>query len=120
MKMCTMNDLNVCYCSICVVGLVYIVGGLNEMNAELQSVDIYNPVTERWTRASDMQTKRAYVGVAAVNGFIYAVGGWNEKDGALSTVERYSPIDVSYPYTCIINIYYDMKVQSKIHCDMVL
>jgi len=75
--------------------LIYIVGGLNEMNVELQSVDIYNPVTERWTHASDMHTKRAYVGVAAINGFIYAVGGWTEKDGALATVERYSVTAVS-------------------------
>jgi len=79
---------------ISAVGLVYIVGGLNEMNAELQSVDVYNPVTERWTQASDMQSKRAYVGVSAVNGFIYAVGGWTEKDGALATVERYSITEV--------------------------
>jgi len=69
------------------------------MNEELQSVDIYNPETDRWTHAIDMQTKRGYVGVAAVNGFIYAVGGWTEKDGALATVERYSPDKVFYQYT---------------------
>jgi len=73
---------------------VYIVGGLNEMNAELQSVDVYNPVTEHWMQASNMHTKRAYVGVSAVNGFIYAVGGWTEKDGALATVEKYSVTEV--------------------------
>jgi len=84
----------VSYCSICYVGLVYIVGGLDETNAELRSVDIYNPVTERCTQACDMQTKRAYVGVAAVDGFIYAVGGWNESDGALVTVERYCVLKV--------------------------
>ena len=95
-------DLAVTYCIICIVGLVYIVGGFNEMNAELQSVDIYNPITERFTRPNDMQTKRSYVGVSAVNGFIYAVGGWNEKDGALATVERYSPVEVSYYCTCIV------------------
>jgi len=82
--------------NIFIVGLVYIVGGLNEMNAELQSIDIYNPVTERWTHASDMQMKRAHVGIAAVNGFIYAVGGYTEKDGALASVERYSITEVSY------------------------
>jgi len=64
------------------------------MNEELQSVDIYNPLTGRLSRARDMQTKRAYVGVAVVDGFIYAVGGWNEKDGALPTVERYSITEV--------------------------
>jgi len=84
------NSMSVNCSVFYIVGLVYIVGGLNEMNVELQSVDVYNPVTERWTQATDMQTKRAYVGVSAVNGFIYAVGGWTEKDGALATVEKYS------------------------------
>ena len=74
--------------------MVYIVGGSNEMSEELQSVDVYNPVTERLSRAADMLTKRAYVGTAVVDGFIYAVGGWNEKDGALTTVERYSIAEV--------------------------
>jgi len=64
------------------------------MNEELQSVDIYNPLTGRLSHANDMQTRRAYVGVAVVDGFIYAVGGWNQKDGALRTVERYSITEV--------------------------
>ena len=81
--------------------MVYIVGGLNERNEELQSVDVYNPVTERLSRTSDMQTKRAYVGTAVVDGFIYAVGGWNEKDGALPTVERYSVTEVQYHCTIV-------------------
>jgi len=85
-----------------IVGLVYIVGGLNEMNTELQSVDVYNPLTERLSRAADMLTKRAYVGTAVVDGFIYVVGGWNEKDGALTTVERYSITEVRI-FTVYIN-----------------
>jgi len=70
------------------------------MNTELQSVDVYDPVTERWTLASDMQAKRAHVGVTAVNGSIYAVGGWTEKDGALATVEKYSVTEVCYFILC--------------------
>jgi len=89
-------NFTVCCFGICVIDLVYIVGGLNEINVELQSVDVYNPVTERWMQASDMLTKRAYVGISALNGFIYAVGGWTEKDGALATVERYSISEVAY------------------------
>jgi len=80
---------------------VFIVGGLNEMNAELQSVDVYNPVTEHWTQASEMQAKRAYVSVSAVNGCIYAIGGWTMKDGALATVERYSVTEVQL-LLCIV------------------
>jgi len=96
MKLCFKSAMSSSYCTVDIVGLVYIVGGLNEMNEELQSVDVYNPVTEHWTQANDMHTKRAYVGIAVVNGFIYAVGGWNEKDGALPTVERYSVSEVNY------------------------
>ena len=105
--------MSVSHYGIFVVGLVYIVGGLNEMNGEMQSVDIYNPVTERWTKASDMQTKRAYVGVAAANGFIYAVGGWTEKDGALATVERYSVAEVRLLFSVWTVLFVYMCMPSK-------
>ena len=78
-----------------VAGLIYLAGGLNELNAELRSVDCYNPVTKQWSYVTGMKTKRAYFGLVALGGFLYAIGGWNEYDGALASVERYSIEEVN-------------------------
>ena len=73
-----------------VSGLVYVIGGINELGSELATTESYNPVTKEWQRLAKLQFPRAYVGLAALNGYIYAVGGWNETKGALDSVERYS------------------------------
>jgi kelch-like protein 10 len=75
-------------------GLIYLAGGLNELNVELKSVDCYNPVIKQWTTVASMKTKRAYFGLVVLNGYLYAVGGWNEHDGALASVEKYSADEV--------------------------
>lgn len=43
-----------------------------------------------------MGTRRAYLGVAALNDCIYSVGGWNETQDALHTVEKYSFEEVGW------------------------
>uniref|UniRef100_A0A8B9TSH2 Actin-binding protein IPP n=1 Tax=Anas platyrhynchos TaxID=8839 RepID=A0A8B9TSH2_ANAPL len=60
-------------------GLIYVVGGISNEGVELRSVEL-----------PPMGTRRAYLGVVALNDSIYAVGGWNESQDALATVERYS------------------------------
>jgi hypothetical protein len=75
-------------------GLIYLAGGLNELNVELNSVDCYNPVIKQWTTVASMKTKRAYFGLVVLNDHLYAVGGWNEHDGALANVEKYSVDEV--------------------------
>ncbi len=77
-----------------VAGLIYVVGGMGELGGELHTLESYNPVTHEWHRLARMSTRRAYVGVTALDGFIYAVGGWNETQRALKTVERYSVEEV--------------------------
>ncbi|XP_072366925.1 actin-binding protein IPP isoform X2 [Scyliorhinus torazame] len=73
-----------------IIGLIYVVGGLSDSGSELGSAEMFNPITKRWTTLDDMKTKRAYVGVAALNDCVYAVGGWNETQNALRTAEKYS------------------------------
>jgi len=84
-------------------GLIYLAGGLNELNVELQSVDCYNPVTKQWMSLASMRTKRAFFGLVALNGCLYAVGGSNEHDGALASVEKYS-IDLVSSILCLLGI----------------
>ncbi|XP_041064395.1 actin-binding protein IPP isoform X2 [Carcharodon carcharias] len=79
-----------CHAAIYALGLIYVVGGLSDSGSELRSAEMFNPITKRWTTLDDMKTKRAYVGVAALNDCVYAVGGWNETQNALRTAEKYS------------------------------
>lgn len=71
-------------------GLIYVVGGISHEGVELRSVEVYDPLSKCWSELPPMGTRRAYLGVAALNDCIYAVGGWNESQDALATVERYS------------------------------
>lgn len=43
-----------------------------------------------------MGTRRAYLGVAALNDCIYAIGGLNESEDALPSVEKYSFEEVGF------------------------
>uniref|UniRef100_A0A7M4FM30 Intracisternal A particle-promoted polypeptide n=1 Tax=Crocodylus porosus TaxID=8502 RepID=A0A7M4FM30_CROPO len=67
---------------------IYVVGGISN-EVELCSVEVYDPRSKRWSELPPMGTRRAYLGVAALNDSIYSVGGWNETQEALATVERY-------------------------------
>ncbi|WAR24458.1 IPP-like protein, partial [Mya arenaria] len=69
-------------------GLMYIVGGSNDLGDELTSAESFNPVTKEWTSLPDLNTRRSYPGVAFLNDCLYAVGGWNEGEGALNSVEK--------------------------------
>ena len=66
-----------------------ITGGWSELGEELKVCESYNPVSEKWTRLADLNTRRAFLGLATLEGHLYAVGGSNDTKGALSTVERY-------------------------------
>ncbi|OXB68531.1 hypothetical protein ASZ78_000468 [Callipepla squamata] len=79
-----------CYGAIYALGLIYVVGGISHEGVELRSFEVYDPISKRWSELPPMGTRRAYLGVAALNDCIYAVGGWNESQDALATVERYS------------------------------
>ena len=76
-------------------GLIYLVGGTNDLGAEVRHNVSYNPVTREWTTLSPMYVERAYVGVTALDDHIYVVGGWNETKAALRSAEVYSIQDVS-------------------------
>uniref|UniRef100_A0A8C5VE36 Intracisternal A particle-promoted polypeptide n=1 Tax=Microcebus murinus TaxID=30608 RepID=A0A8C5VE36_MICMU len=80
----------VCYGAIYALGLIYVVGGISNEGIELRSFEVYDPLSKRWSPLPPMGTRRAYLGVAALNDCIYSIGGWNETQDALHTVEKYS------------------------------
>lgn len=71
-------------------GLIYVVGGIGNEGIELCSVEVYDPLSKRWSSLPSMNTRRAFLGVAALNDCIYAVGGFNDTQDALCTVEKYT------------------------------
>ena len=68
---------------------IFVIGG-NDGVSFLNSIECYDPHTNRWTQLAPMSRPRAGIGATALDGRIYAIGGF---DGAqrLDIVEMYDP-----------------------------
>jgi N-acetylneuraminic acid mutarotase len=87
------------YTSTCVVNeKIYVIGGdagLEPPDLCIPTVEVYDPVTDTWTRKADMPTRRFWFSTNVVDGIIYVIGGKpGLGDGSphLSTVEAYDPV----------------------------
>ncbi|KAK6044426.1 kelch repeat protein [Cooperia oncophora] len=60
-------------------GHLYALGGKDESERSLNSVEKYNPTTDQWTAVTPMNERRSNVGGGVVNKKLYAMGGY---DGA--------------------------------------
>jgi streptogramin lyase/N-acetylneuraminic acid mutarotase len=79
-------------------GRIYAIGGrgTDTTTLEVDTVEVYDPATNRWSTAAHMPTAR--YGLAAVtgqDGRIYAIGGFNSS-GYLGTVEVYDTVTDSW------------------------
>jgi N-acetylneuraminic acid mutarotase len=78
-------------------GKIYAIGGWTgdaEGEDALSTVEVYDPVTDKWTDKADLPTARGGLSTSVVNGKIYAVGGEIIEGGlalCLPTVEEYTP-----------------------------
>lgn len=61
----------------------------------LSTVEVFNPMTERWELAEAMSILRSRVGVAVLNRKLYAFGGYNGIE-RLSSVEVFDPTTKSW------------------------
>lgn len=79
--------------SAVVDGILYVIGGADEMTGVVGTVEAYDPATDSWTTRATMPTRREGLALGVVNGIIYAVGGANNGFGwsTLPTVEAYDP-----------------------------
>ena len=81
-------------------GKIYAIGGRHfnygDTPEEMSTVEMYDPVTDTWTRKTDMPTARHGLSTAVVDGKIYAIGGTqgipNRQMTMLKTVEAYDPV----------------------------
>lgn len=68
-------------------------GMVSDHGAALRTMEEYDPVSDTWTRKSDMPTTRLAFSTCVVNGKIYAIGGATSPGGTiLSTVTEYDPV----------------------------
>lgn len=69
----------------------------------MTTVEIYNPLENKWTKDKPMCTLRSRVGVSVLNGQLYAIGGYNGV-ARLDTVEVFDPAKRRWklvaPMTC--------------------
>ena len=79
-------------------GKIYAIGGLVGEAGDYKPtsvVEMYDPLTDTWTKKKSMPTARYGLATTVVNGKIYAIGGATEYDVSISsvaTVEEYDPI----------------------------
>ena len=73
--------------------LVYVLGGSDDGDSRLGTVDMYDPRTDTWKQVSSMPTGRSQHGGAALNGKLYAVGGYSGHgdESPLCTADVYDP-----------------------------
>lgn len=81
-------------------GFIYALGGqiasgekvyLTEKPISLSIVEKYDPITDKWTKISDMPTARYAISTAEVNGKIYVLGGSEDAVKPCSIVEEFTP-----------------------------
>ena len=79
-------------------GRIYAIGGgtvIGQSFEMVRKVEVYNPATDRWTEAPNMQKRRHWHAASAVLGKIYVIGGASqnrpggEPTGIMSTVEEF-------------------------------
>lgn len=76
-------------CSL-IQGFLYSVGGCDENNMRLNTVERYNPSTDSWSFITEMSTCRSSPCVVA-DKYLYVMGGVSYVGMALPSVERYDP-----------------------------
>ena len=72
-------------------GKLYAVGGFNDDDGWLSSVERYDPALDAWEAAAPMAEAREAHAVAALDGKLYVAGGMGPGFNRLSSVERYDP-----------------------------
>lgn len=70
-------------------GLIYVIGGVSA-DANLSSVECYNPQLKSWRQIASLNSGKGQVSGAVLDGYIYAIGGTDDElRQGLKTVERF-------------------------------
>ena len=88
-------------------GKIYVVGGFEKPNLGnvlnftiTRSVEMYDPVTDRWTSKAPMPVGLHHVGIGVVDGRLYVIGGYSRSGlsvwNPVATVYTYDPATDSW------------------------
>ena len=75
-------------------GMIMVAGGINSAGAVEKSVELYDPVTNQWSRTGDMKTaRRGHAATLLRDGRVLITGGYDGTAAttALNKVETYDP-----------------------------
>ena len=70
-------------------GKIYVMGGRDDDNEVLESVEVFDPGTQEWDEAHDLEEGRYGHTAVVLNGRLYVLGGADEDGNVLETVEVY-------------------------------
>jgi len=65
-------------------GKVYIIGGFDESNQSTTTVEVYDPIADKWTTAAPLPQPLDHTAAASYDGKLYVVGGGYLSRDALS------------------------------------
>ncbi|MDY7021336.1 MAG: kelch repeat-containing protein, partial [Cyanobacteriota bacterium] len=83
---------------------IYVMGGLGDNGASLDTVEIYDPLTGSWSSGTNLQTRRDNPGSAVIDDQLYVFGGRTRnangvvEDGTLNSIEIYDPQNDSWSF----------------------
>jgi len=75
-------------------GMIMVAGGINSAGAVEQTVELYDPVTNKWSRTGDMKTaRRGHAATLLRDGRVLITGGYDGTAAttALNKAETYDP-----------------------------
>jgi N-acetylneuraminic acid mutarotase len=71
-------------------GRVYVIGGwTTSSTVRYTQVDVFDPMTETWSRSVPLPEARGGAAAAVVDSVIYVMGGWTPANPASATVEAF-------------------------------
>ena len=89
------------YCAVVLDNKIFVLGGCNDdesLSPALNTVKIYDPVTEHWSDRADMKVARSMFASCVLGGKIYVMGGQRAPGNmaGLKSVEVYDPVQNSW------------------------
>ncbi len=71
-------------CGVVYQGKLYVMGGITQESREshtiLNTLSVFDPILDTWTRLEDMPTARSEAAAGVIDGKIYVVGGYQSRN----------------------------------------
>lgn len=88
-----MTEARHTHASVVIHEKILVIGGVDRNDNILNSVEHYDPGTNKWTRAASMNERRSAFQTGVINSSLYVLGGCGGNDGFsdhLMSIEKYS------------------------------